>query len=108
MKRPITRRRVLRGMLGGAAVSVALPLLDCFLNTNGTAYADGAPLPVTPRNKIRFAERQRQVAPLLPSHPTPQLCFESFPDTQGADHQREFSKVPVLLTDKAEIATRLG
>src|SRR5688500_16223259 len=46
MKRPITRRRVLRGMLGGAAVSVALPLLDCFLNTNGTAYADGAPLPV--------------------------------------------------------------
>ena len=46
MKRPITRRRVLRGMLDGAAVSVALPLLDCFLNTNGTALADGAPLPV--------------------------------------------------------------
>jgi hypothetical protein len=33
-------------MLGGAAVSVALPFLDCFLNTNGTALASGAPIPV--------------------------------------------------------------
>ncbi|MGH8255021.1 MAG: DUF1552 domain-containing protein [Steroidobacteraceae bacterium] len=41
-----TRRTVLRGMLGGAAISVGLPLLDCFLNGNGTALADGAPLPV--------------------------------------------------------------
>ena len=40
------RRRVLRGMLGGSAVSVALPFLDCFLNNNGTALADGTPLPV--------------------------------------------------------------
>jgi Protein of unknown function (DUF1552) len=42
----LTRRRVLRGILNGAAVSVALPLLDCFLNENGTAWANGAPLPV--------------------------------------------------------------
>src|SRR6185436_7611941 len=27
------------------AVTVALPFLDCFLNTNGTALASGAPLP---------------------------------------------------------------
>ncbi len=40
------RRTILRGMLGGAAVGVGLPLLDCFLNTNGTAFASGAPLPV--------------------------------------------------------------
>jgi hypothetical protein len=33
-------------MLGGAAVSVALPFLDCFLNANGTALASGAPIPV--------------------------------------------------------------
>lgn len=39
------RRRILRGMVGGAAVSVGLPLLNCFLNTNGTALAAGAPLP---------------------------------------------------------------
>lgn len=42
-----SRRRVLRGIMGGMAVSVGLPFLDCFLNTNGTALAStGAPLPV--------------------------------------------------------------
>jgi hypothetical protein len=42
----INRRTVLRGMLRGSAVGVGLPLLDCFLNTNGTALASGAPMPV--------------------------------------------------------------
>ena len=38
--REISRRTVMRGMLqGGAAVAVGLPVLECFLNTNGTAYA---------------------------------------------------------------------
>jgi hypothetical protein len=32
-------------MLGGTAVSLALPFLDCFLNEHGTALASGAPLP---------------------------------------------------------------
>ena len=42
-----SRRRVLRGTAAGAAVTVGLPLLGCFLNGNGTALAaDGAPLPV--------------------------------------------------------------
>ncbi len=42
-----SRRTILRGMMGGAAVSVALPFLDCFLNESGTALAaTGAPLPV--------------------------------------------------------------
>ena len=41
-----TRRNLLRGMMGGAAVTVGLPFLDCFLNTNGTALADGQALPV--------------------------------------------------------------
>lgn len=40
------RRSVLRGMLGGAAVTVGLPLLDCFLDANGTALASGAPMPI--------------------------------------------------------------
>jgi hypothetical protein len=35
----LSRRQVMRGMLGGTAVTVALPLLECFLNENGTAYA---------------------------------------------------------------------
>jgi len=46
----IGRRRVLKGMLAGGAVSVGLPILDCMLNANGTAFADtGAPIP------LRFA-----------------------------------------------------
>jgi hypothetical protein len=42
----LNRRRVLRGMVGGGAVTVGLPLLNCFLNGNGTALAMGQPLPV--------------------------------------------------------------
>ncbi|MBY0509506.1 MAG: DUF1552 domain-containing protein [Rhodospirillaceae bacterium] len=42
----VKRRSVLRGVMGGAAVSVGLPYLDCFLNTNGTALAaTGTQLP---------------------------------------------------------------
>ncbi len=41
------RRNVLRGMIGGAAVTVGLPFLDGFLNSHGTALAaTGAALPV--------------------------------------------------------------
>ncbi|MFM8409658.1 MAG: DUF1552 domain-containing protein, partial [Alphaproteobacteria bacterium] len=42
----IDRRTVLRGMLGGAAVSIGLPLLEVFLDDHGSAYADGGALPV--------------------------------------------------------------
>ena len=41
----LSRRRVLRGMLNGSAVTIALPFLNCFLNENGTALASGAPIP---------------------------------------------------------------
>ena len=41
----LSRRRVLKGMLNGSAVTIALPFLDCFLNQNGTALASGAPIP---------------------------------------------------------------
>ena len=40
------RRNVLKGMLAGSAVTVGLPFLDCFLNSNGTALANGDDLPV--------------------------------------------------------------
>ena len=40
------RRRVLRGMLNGSAVTLGLPLLNVFLNGNGTAMADGSAMPV--------------------------------------------------------------
>jgi len=41
----LSRRRVLKGMLNGSVVSIALPFLDCFLNESGTALASGAPIP---------------------------------------------------------------
>jgi hypothetical protein len=41
----LARRTFLRGMAGGAAVSVGLPLLDIMLDENGTALADGGALP---------------------------------------------------------------
>lgn len=41
----IGRRRMLRGMLGGAAVCVGLPPLEAMLGGNGDAYAGGASLP---------------------------------------------------------------
>ncbi len=42
----LSRRRVLRGMLNGGAVTIALPFLNCFLNENGTALASGVPIPL--------------------------------------------------------------
>jgi hypothetical protein len=39
------RRTLLRGLFQGSAAMVALPLLDCFLDGNGTALADGTPIP---------------------------------------------------------------
>jgi hypothetical protein len=44
MKR-LSRRTVLKGLLGGAAVAVALPPLEAMLNATGTAWADGGALP---------------------------------------------------------------
>jgi hypothetical protein len=42
----ITRRKLLRGVVGGAAVSVAVPFLDCFLSSDGRALAaTGQPIP---------------------------------------------------------------
>jgi hypothetical protein len=43
--RGITRRTMLRGLLGGAAVSIALPPLELFWNGNGTARADQSAFP---------------------------------------------------------------
>ncbi|MHB1207022.1 MAG: DUF1552 domain-containing protein [Rhodospirillaceae bacterium] len=46
MKTEFGRRRFLRGTMAGASITVGLPLLDCFLNGNGTALANGSALPV--------------------------------------------------------------
>ena len=41
----LPRRTVLRGFVGGAAVAIGLPPLEAMFNANGTAYAQGAPIP---------------------------------------------------------------
>ena len=43
--RKFTRRSLLRGAIQGSTVVMGLPILESFLNTNGTAFADGAELP---------------------------------------------------------------
>jgi len=45
-KRGLHRRTVLRGLLGGGTVALALPMLEAMLNPNGDHLADGAELPV--------------------------------------------------------------
>lgn len=42
----INRRTMLRGLVGGAIASVGLPSLEAMLNRNGTAFANGPPIPV--------------------------------------------------------------
>jgi len=46
MTKRFDRRTLLRGTLAGGAVTMGLPLLDCFLNDHGDALAQGAPLPL--------------------------------------------------------------
>ncbi len=41
----LNRRTLLKGMLGAAAISVALPPLEAMMNANGTAYAGGTAFP---------------------------------------------------------------
>jgi hypothetical protein len=41
----VPRRTVLRGLVGGVAVGIGLPPLEAMFNANGTAYAQGAPIP---------------------------------------------------------------
>ena len=44
-KMSLNRRAMLKGLLGGAAIGIALPPLEAMLNANGTAYAGGTPIP---------------------------------------------------------------
>lgn len=43
--RGLSRRTMLRGVVGGSTVALALPLLDIMLSDNGEALANGGPLP---------------------------------------------------------------
>jgi hypothetical protein len=42
----LSRRKMLRGLMGGASVAVGLPLLEAMLDAHGDALADGSALPL--------------------------------------------------------------
>lgn len=65
MRYSISRRTVLRGMFMGGVTTLALPMLEMFLNTNATAYADGAPLPR--RFVLMFWGNGTRIKPWLPT-----------------------------------------
>jgi hypothetical protein len=44
-RRTLDRRTLLRGLVAGTAVGVALPTLEIMLSGNGTTYAGGLPMP---------------------------------------------------------------
>lgn len=77
----LSRRTAMKGLLGGAAVTVGLPLLDCFLDVNGTAMAaTGAPVP------IRFGTWFWGLG-VNPNR--------WFPDTAGADYDLKPELAPI-------------
>jgi hypothetical protein len=45
-KKPLSRRTMLRGAIGGIGAALALPLLDAMLDSKGEALANGDPLPI--------------------------------------------------------------
>ena len=45
MSKKLSRRTMLRGLIGGTSVAIGLPALEIFLDSNGKAYADGSAFP---------------------------------------------------------------
>src|SRR6185503_6096922 len=41
----LSRRSLLRGVMGGTVIAIGLPPLEAMFNSHGTAYAQGAPIP---------------------------------------------------------------
>jgi hypothetical protein len=112
-----TRRRVLRGMVAGGAVTVGLPILDCMLNENGTAFADtGAPLPTRfaswfwplgigeqewrPKNAGKDYELPWEMAAIKPFQKRLNLFSGSQIFLDGAANQTHFTGVQGHMTGK--------
>ena len=112
-----TRRRVLRGMLAGSAVTVGLPILDCMLNQNGTAFADtGAPIPTRfvgwawglgfgegdwrPKNAGSDYELPWEMDALKPFQKRLNLFSGSQVFLDGASNQTHFTGVQGYMTGK--------
>ena len=115
----LSRRSVLRGLLGGAAVSIALPPLEAMMNSNGTAWADGSAFPtrfglwvwangVTPSRFVPSSsgegaswELSEQLAPLAAvKH---RLAVPSGFEARAVNSIPHLSGFGALLTGKAQI-----
>jgi hypothetical protein len=113
----MTRRRVLRGMLAGGAVTVGLPIFDCVLNDNGTAFAaTGAPLPTrlatwfwpcgfaepdwVPKAAGRDYELPSQFEPLRPFKERLNLYSGSHVFLDGVANQTHFTGVQGFMTGR--------
>jgi len=90
------------------AVTLGLPILDCFLNTNGTAFANGAPLPV------RFGTWFWGLG-MNPAYWVPQKTGADFDITPELEHLRPykdsinvFSKFAVPLDGKTNFCHYTG
>jgi hypothetical protein len=85
----ISRRAVLKGILGGSAFSLGLPLFEQMLNDGGTALAAGAALPKRYGlffwgNGLPWSFRHRGAVDMNFNHPLPDTLLDIYtPTTTG-------------------------
>jgi hypothetical protein len=113
----LNRRRVLKGMMAGSAVTVGLPILDCMLTTNGDAFAStGAPIPPRfsawfwglglgeadwrPKTAGASYELPVQLAPLKPFQAKMNLHSGGEAFLDGQSNNTHFSAVQAIMTGK--------
>ena len=100
----------MRGTLGGAAVSVGLPFLDVFLNTNGDALAaTGAPLPAPLRHLVfRLRHEPAALGSRGPWAADWELTPELLPIEPMREHMNILSGFSVLMQGEANQVHRTG
>ncbi len=103
-----SRRRVLRGVVGGSAVAVGLPLLNCFLNGNGTALADGSPMPVRFATYYWALGMQKQIFVPKTVGPNYDLPEELLPIKEVKQHINLYSDFDVLRDSSPAICHYTG
>lgn len=113
----LSRRRVLKGVLAGSAVTVGFPILDCMLNENGNAFAaTGASLPTRfaswfwplglgeaewrPKTTGTNYEMPTGLAPLKPFQKRMNLFSGSQVFLDGVANQTHFTGMQGLMTGK--------
>ncbi|QQR88573.1 MAG: DUF1552 domain-containing protein [Myxococcales bacterium] len=100
-KTHISRRTLLRGLCGGAAIAVALPPLEAMFNVHGTAYGDGTSI-------LRFGVWYFGGGVYQPNTSS---INEFFPSTTGSNWTPRYQTEPLAdpaIKDKVNILSRLS